>query len=312
MRRGFCDDIATPVSLPVTPGGDVIGYIVACGKDVTPFKRGERVAALVRTGGNARFISVPTKSLVLVPKSLDAAEAVTMVSTYAAAYQSLKLVSDNNTVFSMQGKKVLIVGGMSSVGQALIQLCTKARAEIFATAPDRRHNYMRNTLEATPLPENSAAWSVIADGEMDYVFDGVCEDGLEHANKALKPHGKLVCFGQASVLREEVGMFGTPFSVRYNKLRSNMISGGRTLDLWASFKSDPNAYKKNLQALFQLLKWQKIKPHIAKRVALPEVAAVHERLESGDVRGTVVCFPWKRNGSKGVSKVVEGDDAERE
>ena len=61
-----------------------------------------------------------------------------------------------------------------------------------------------------------------------------------------------------------------------------------------------------------MLKWQKIKPNIAKRVALPEVAAVHERLESGDVRGTVVCYPWKKTGSRGVSKVAEGDDAERE
>lgn len=243
LRRGFCDDIADPVSLPVTPGGDVIGNIVTLGSEVSNLKRGDRVAALVRTGGNSRFISVPSKSLVSVPKGLDAAEAVTMVATYAAAYQSLRLVSDNNAVFSMQGKKVLVVGGMQSVGHALIELCTKAQAKIFATAPDSRHSYIRNALEATPLPENSRAWSAFVDGEMDYVFDGVCQDGLEAGLRALKPDGKLVCFGQSAVLREEVGVFGTPFSVRYNKLRSSMISGGRTLDLWSSFKSNPTAYK---------------------------------------------------------------------
>ncbi|EEC46389.1 predicted protein [Phaeodactylum tricornutum CCAP 1055/1] len=279
LRRGFCFDVTSPISLPVTPGMDFVGKVVACGSQVDDFKNGEWVAGLVRTGGNARFISVAQCSLVPVPKMLDSAEAVCMVSTYTAAYQTMRVVADRNTVFSMQGKKVLIVGGMHNVGQALIELCTKAKAEIFATAPDRRHSYIRNMLGATPLPESASEWSTIVDGEMDYVLDGVCEDGLVPALQALKQNGKLACFGHSSILREEMGLFGTPLSARFNRWRGDFVSGGKRIDLWESHQADPELYK--------------IRPHIAKRVMLSDVAAVHARLENGDIRGIVVCQPWK-------------------
>lgn len=70
--------------------------------------------------------------------------------------------------------------------------------------------------------------------------------------------------------------------------------------------------QKNLQALFQLLKWHKIKPIIAKKVTLSEVATVHARLENGDCKGTVVCHPWMRRNSK--KKLIKhgGDDEARE
>ena len=47
-------------------------------------------------------------------------------------------------------------------------------------------------------------------------------------------------------------------------------------------------------SLFQLLKWNKIKPHIARRVTLSEVVKAHVKLEGGKVRGILVCLPWKR------------------
>jgi D-arabinose 1-dehydrogenase-like Zn-dependent alcohol dehydrogenase len=52
-------------------------------------------------------------------------------------------------------------------------------------------------------------------------------------------------------------------------------------------------HKKNLKSLCQLLKWNKIKPNIARRVSLSEVADAQEKLENGDLYGTVVCLPWK-------------------
>ena len=51
--------------------------------------------------------------------------------------------------------------------------------------------------------------------------------------------------------------------------------------------------QKNLKSLLHLLKWDKIKPHIAKRVGLEGVTAAQTKLESGELRGTVVCLPWK-------------------
>lgn len=203
-----------PICLPQTPGFDIVGHICACGSKVgLNFKEGDRVAALVRTGGNARFISVPVGSLIKVPKNLDSAEAVALVSTFTTAYQTLKRLTQKGPMFSMLGKRVLILGGMDGVGQALIQMCSKARAEIYAPSPHSCHSFMSNVLGAHPLPEDKDQWLPLVEGQMDYVFDGVCEDGLDSSDKALNEDGELVCFGHMAMLKERhIGLLGAPLS----------------------------------------------------------------------------------------------------
>jgi D-arabinose 1-dehydrogenase-like Zn-dependent alcohol dehydrogenase len=52
----------------------------------------------------------------------------------------------------------------------------------------------------------------------------------------------------------------------------------------------------DLEILFHLLKKRFIKPHIAKRIALSEVAEAQASLEKENARGEIVCLPWKRIG----------------
>lgn len=72
----------------------------------------------------------------------------------------------------------------------------------------------------------------------------------------------------------------------------------------SSIRFDPP--QKNLSSLFQLLQMRKIRPQIAKRVGLDEVGLSHRKLEQGQVRGTVVCLPWKR--IKRRNKITQLDD----
>lgn len=60
-----------------------------------------------------------------------------------------------------------------------------------------------------------------------------------------------------------------------------------------------------MQALFQLLLMRKVKPQIAKRVALDEVGLSHRKIEQGQVRGTVVCLPWKRVSRRNIHNLDE-------
>lgn len=257
LRRGLDFSLATPISLPATPGQDFVGFIVSTGSKVTSrFSPGDRVAGLVRSGGNARFISVSENNLIPVPRSLDTSEAVCMVSIYAAAYQSLK-AAVSTAVFSLQGKKVLVIGGMDGAGQAIIQMCRKAKADVYATAPDHRHGYVRSTMGAIPLPEKAAEWSLIAEGEMDYVFDGVCQDGLESSRKALNKDGggRLVCFGQGHLIQgTEMGYLGAPLTAHYNRWKNELfMPNTKRLDIWESFEKDKQMYKvrENITILFE-------------------------------------------------------------
>lgn len=241
LRRGMDFDLVAPTPLPLVPGHDVVGRIVAVGLDVTDFKEGDRVAALIRTGGNARYASVPASSLVRVPMSLDAAEASCMVTVYSHAYRCLKAVSSDGPMFSLKGKKILIIGGMDGVGQALTQMCNKARADIWATAPKRRHAYVRGILGATPLPEHSSEWLHDYKETFDIVFDGVCNDALDAAKKAVKPGGKVVCFGYSSLLREDMGVLGAPMSGYFSRLVSQTTASN--IDVWEFAQRDPETYK---------------------------------------------------------------------
>ena len=243
MRRGLDFNLTEPVSLPAVSGQDFVGFVLLCGSKVTNFKPGDRVAGLMRSGGNARYVEIHKDVLVSVPRSLDGAEAACMVSVCASAYQAINLATKETSVYDLEDKKVLVVGGMDGVGQAIIQMCRKAKATVFATAPDRRHAYVRSILNATPLPENVEEWVAMARGTMDVVFDGVCEGNMEASFDALNGTGKLVCFGHSSLLREEMGWFGVPFEHRIKRIQIESKPNARVHDLWDSFRRDPELYK---------------------------------------------------------------------
>jgi NADPH:quinone reductase-like Zn-dependent oxidoreductase len=289
IRRGFDFDIFHPTAVPVTPGTDVVGRIVAIGSGVGehgqvpfPFALHDRVAALVRSGGNARYVSVPSNRLVRLPAGVDfdAAEAVAMVSIYTTAYQTLKrikqkknlsILSDransntngkppkeetNLNVFSLAGSTVLVIGGMNAVGQALLQMCQKAKADkIYATGPVHRHSYLQHVLGAIPLPETG--WleqqKYDIEGQMDYVFDGVNEDiWLDTSYRALKPlTGELVCYGHTAMLREQhMGVLGARQRVTPQFVDVGRDRRAQMLEIGESFRQDPETYKVSTSACF--------------------------------------------------------------
>ena len=173
-----------------------------------------------------------------------------------------------------------------------MQLCKKAKATVYVVAPAKRHSYLRSYLGVLPL--NGDSWLSAVKEEIDYVFDGICENGSEEPLKALKAGGELVSYAQAAMLQEEsIGMFGVPLHAHMNKIHGMLSSTHHSIDIWQSFKDDPERYKNDLKNLMQWLKWKKIVPHIAKRVSLAQVGAAQAKLEVGDVRGTIICFPGK-------------------
>lgn len=311
LRRGICFQVFDPVSLPGTPGYDAVGIIQEVGSAVNAdeWKKGDRVAALIRTGGNARYAIIPSSSLVHVPKSIDASEAVCMVSTYMTAYQALKLTLDPEEKKGSKpfdGKKVLVVGGTGPVGQALVQLALKAGAsEVYATGPTSRHRYMKIVMGAKPLPYETEEWLPEVKGQMDLVFDGACQDGYESSQAALNEKGKLVTVGMYAKLHaEEPGLFGAPLSAFLMDAKSHwFMSKTQSYEVWSSFKSDPETFKADLEKLFNKLKKNQIHPVIAKRIGLGDVPDAHVFLEKGKARGPIVCLPWKRS-----PKLLHEDD----
>mmetsp|Transcript_27 Transcript_27/g.56 ORF Transcript_27/g.56 Transcript_27/m.56 type:complete len:455 (+) Transcript_27:182-1546(+) len=313
LRRGLDMEFSDRVSLPGTPGADIVGTIQNCGdfqklENEYGLQQGTRVAALIRHGGNSRYVVVPASSLVKVPRSVKAAEAACMVSPFMTAYQAMQLAT-GKTYFSLHGKKILVIGGAGPIGQAIIHMAHRARASlIFATAPLGCHSYVKKTLKATPIPLESEEWLPLIRGKIDVVFDSACSDGTYNTSRAvLSDRGTLVCVGLYGYLEtQRMGFFGAPLSAHWAKVKSeHFMSNTLSYDIWKSFQKDPEKYKKDLLFLFELLKRNEIKPNIAKRVALCQVGNAQTYLEKGKNLGSIVCMPWKKPPVAGAEGSLE-------
>jgi NADPH:quinone reductase-like Zn-dependent oxidoreductase len=99
MRRGLYSGVPP---LPYS----IVGVVDCVGAEVSQWKPGDFVAALIQTGGYSRLIVLPASELVRVPVGLDPAEAVSLVLNYTTAYQLIHRIAKLS-----QGEKVLIPPG---------------------------------------------------------------------------------------------------------------------------------------------------------------------------------------------------------
>ena len=131
MRRGMY--LGQP-PFPFVPGYDVVGEIDAIGESVTDFRVGQRVAALLMTGGYSQFTIVPEADLVPVPDGLDPAEAVSLVLNYVTAYQMLRRVAEMRS-----GQSMLVHSAAGGVGTAALQFGKIIGLTMFGAASKPKH-----------------------------------------------------------------------------------------------------------------------------------------------------------------------------
>lgn len=295
IRRGIWHET---ISLPTTPGYDCVGVIVKVGDKVRDdgiLKVGDAVAALVQTGGNARYMVIPSEDVVRVSGSIDSSQAASVVSYYTTAYQALHRVRPRQKKDTLEGSKILITGGNGPVGQAAIELALRAGAQIvYATALERFHPLLRD-IGAMPLPLEEDQWLPEVKGQMDLVIDGICQDGFESPRAALNSTGYLVCVGMNLLNNTEGrGWFGAPISSILTGFKADyLMSRTSTYEAWASLRTKPDQFKHDMDYLFGLLKRGKINPKVAHRVKLEEVAETQNKLQRGELHGVAVVKPWK-------------------
>jgi len=287
------------VSLPATPGVDVVGRVCNITEHAAQkygIEPDDYVAALIRCGGNSRYVKASGASLVKVPASVDPTAAACMVETYLSAFQSLHVGEMSNSRYSSDcfaGKNILIVGGISMVGQAMIELAKLAGASnIYATARPKHHMFLRS-IGAIPLPIGIVEWLPLFTGKMDIVVDVYCIDHYDDTANSLIQDGKLVCIRSKPLVEEQdlvwhvgaridgaAGFFGG---------KNKMIC---TYDIFESWEGNLSLCKNDLRYLFDMLHEGHVKPPIADCIPLTKVAETQKLLEAKRVQGFFVCKPW--------------------
>jgi len=276
---------------PVVLGYDVVGEIDQLGEGVSGLSLGARVADMTVVGSNAAYRTLKAGDVTVVPPSLDAAEAASLILSWTTAYQLLHRLARVRT-----GQRVLVQGAAGAVGQALLTLGRLAGVQSWGTARGEQRAIVRE-LGGTPIDYQREDFTRVLPGGFDVVFDGVGEDGYRRSLAALRPGGQLCAYGYtASVQAGRSLSYIASQTVSAYLWRSllALLPGGKRIRAYSinlMRARHPEWFKEDLGRLFSLLEGGTIRPRIAKRIAFEEVAEAHRRLEEGRLAGKLVLCP---------------------
>jgi NADPH:quinone reductase-like Zn-dependent oxidoreductase len=270
IRGGLVKEIF-PVSLPWIPGSDVSGVIEEVGPNVTRFKKGDEVFALLnpaKGGTYAEYVVVNEWELALKPKSLHhiraAAVPVAAVTAWNALFETAQLQS---------GQRVLIHGGAGGVGHFAVQLAKWKGAHVIATASARNHELISELGADEVIDYHAQKFENVA-REIDIVLDTIGSDTQEHSWKVLKQGGILVSVVQ-------------PPSEEKAK-----AAGARG----AMVQSRPDGAK--LAEIAKIIDSGNLAPVIDRILPLSEARRAQELSQSGHTRGKIVLRVVNHNGGK--------------
>jgi NADPH2:quinone reductase len=111
------------------PGLEVAGTVEAVGAEVTRWRRGDAVCALLAGGGYAEYCVAPAPQCLPIPSRLDFVAAAAVPETFLTVWAN---VFDRGALQS--GESILVHGGSSGIGTTAIQLGRARGARVFATA----------------------------------------------------------------------------------------------------------------------------------------------------------------------------------
>ena len=303
----------TKAMLPYVPGQFVIGTIEDVGSDVpTFFKVGDRVIGMVDGGGCSRFLSADVDNFVKAPSNLGNSTALALMQDWMPAYRALHMAKQSTKRANLFGMNLLITDSMSAAGQAVIALASEEGANIYCCAEKAYHDYLKSlSSRITCLESNPEKWLPALEEQMDVVIDNTCSDGYVSSCEALGAKGVLISLPYVSF--DDNRLFGlfdmSSFQRKIDSTKAKYtMCQTVTVDTKEEFEignEDENTAEKRLNFVrdFQYLAVMHdkgiIKPKISEKVSLQEVSSYPDKFKSGAVGtsgGTVVCFPWKKEG----------------
>jgi len=184
IREGYMKEVR-PSSFPLTMGQDFSGEVMAVGKEISGFRKGDNVFGFAQ-GTYAEFALTSPDALAHMPKSLDFVAAAAIPTAGLTAWQ---LVMDVAKVSKNQ--TILIHGAAGGVGSFAVQFAKKAGARIIATASRDDSDYLQD-LGAEQVIDYKTERFEDKVGDLDTVIDLVGGDTLKRSYGSVKKNGLIV------------------------------------------------------------------------------------------------------------------------
>lgn len=186
---------------PFVLGGEVAGTVERAGGG---FQEGERVVALLDTGGYAEYVAAPAGRCFRLPDGLEDGEALALLIQGLTAWHLLR-----TSARLAGGETVVIHSAAGGVGGLAVQLARPMGAgRVIATAgsEERRARALELGADAAVDPDTPdlTAGLIEANGgePVDVVLETAGGRLFEQSLQALAPFGRLVTYGNST--REKV------------------------------------------------------------------------------------------------------------
>ena len=267
-------------ALPHGLGFEGAGEVVAVGKAVTRFKKGDRVAyGQSPLGGYSQMRNVPAAQVVKLPKGIAFDEAAAMM------LKGLTVQYLFRQTYRLQGgEKILFHAAAGGVGLIACQWAKALGVKLIGTV---------SSPEKAALAKEYGAWEVIdyskenvvervleltGGKKVPVVYDGVGKDTWNTSLDCIEPRGLMVSYGNASGSVEGV-------SINILAAKGSLFVTRPTLGTHVNTAEKMQAAA---DELFEQVLKKKIKIRIDQRYPLEQAAKAQEALAARKTTGATV------------------------
>ncbi len=269
-------------SLPFTPGNESAGEVIAVGKGVKDFKRGDRVACVHNFGAYAEVRLIEADRLVKLPKSISYQTAAAMMLKGLTAQYLLR-----RTFKVKKDDTILVHAAAGGVGLILCQWAKALGATVIGTvgSPEKAKLAKKAGAKHVILyreEDFAARVKQITKGKLcDVVYDGVGKATFPASLDCLRPFGMFVSFGSASGQIEA-------FNITLLSSKGSLYATRPSLH---THTAKPEDFRKMARDLFRVVDNGDVKIPLHRTMPLEDAANAHRALEGRETTGATVLIP---------------------
>jgi putative PIG3 family NAD(P)H quinone oxidoreductase len=276
QRQG---NYAPPAGAPPYPGLECSGVISATAPDVTGWRVGQEVCALLSGGGYAERVAVPAGQLLPVPSTVDLVDAAGLPEVACTVWSNVVRLARLGI-----GETLLVHGGGSGIGTFAIQLGVALGATVIVTARPAKHERLRE-LGATRVIDYTGEDFVASTNQAtggrgaDVILDIMGGSYLGRNVAALATFGRLVVIGMqggrkgeldlAALMAKRASVAATTLRARSVEDKAEIVRGVRE-EVWPLVESGA------------------VGPIVDRRLAMAQAAEAHRIVEASDHLGKVL------------------------
>jgi NADPH2:quinone reductase len=267
--------------VPFIPGSEVAGEVVEVAPNVRRPKLGDRVAAMLATGGLADEVVTAAHTCFVIPKRMDYITAASFLMSYGPSFYALVQRGGLRA-----GEVLLVHGASGALGAAAVDIGRNLGARVIATGGSDEKlekismafgvehviNYRTQPRWADRVKELTLARGA------DVIFDTVGGAILEESLQCVGWDGRILIVGFASGEAPKLSASAV--------LHKNASLVGAYWAAWVSRESEGN--RKNIETLFEWFEAGKLKPQVSHTFPLNRTKDAFCALQQRQVVGKCV------------------------